>query len=113
MKAALNGTLNLSILDGWWPEGYEHGVNGWAIGEGTSSDDERDAGLLHDALEREVRPAWADRERWTRMMAASIRMAAERFSSDRMVREYFERLYQPGERAPTVPVRLTGVVPAS
>jgi starch phosphorylase len=93
MKAAMNGTLNLSVLDGWWPEGCEHGVNGWAIGDGSSSDDERDAVMMHETLEREVRPAWRDRERWQRMMAASVNMAAGRFSSDRMVREYFERLY--------------------
>ena len=93
MKAAMNGGLNLSILDGWWPEACEHGVNGWAIGDGSSSDDERDAVMIHEKIEREVRPAWQDRERWKRMMAASVRMATERFSSDRMVREYFERLY--------------------
>ena len=93
MKAAMNGGLNLSILDGWWPEACENGVNGWAIGEGSSSDDERDAAFALDTLQREVLPAWSDRERWGRMMAASVRMATERFTSDRMVNEYFERLY--------------------
>jgi starch phosphorylase len=93
MKAALNGVLNLSILDGWWPEGCEHGVNGWAIGDGTPGDDERDLTALYGTLEREVLPAWRDRERWTRMMAASVEMAETRFSSHRMVREYFETMY--------------------
>ena len=95
MKAAMNGTLNLSILDGWWPEGCEHGVTGWAIGdtrEGTGQD-ARDLRALYDTLEGEVLPAWADPSRWTRMMRASIAMGVERFSSDRMVREYFDRLY--------------------
>jgi starch phosphorylase len=95
MKAAMNGTLNLSVLDGWWPEGCEPGVTGWAIGDGTATDDPdpRDLRALYDTLEREVLPAFADPARWTGMMRASIRMAVERFSSDRMVKEYFARLY--------------------
>ena len=95
MKAAMNGTLNLSVLDGWWPEGCEHGVTGWAIGDGTPSGDpdSRDLRALYDTLEREVLPTFADPTRWLRMMRASIKMAVERFSSDRMVKEYFARLY--------------------
>jgi starch phosphorylase len=97
MKAAMNGTLNLSILDGWWPEGCEHGVTGWAIGDETvgpdSDQDVRDLKALYATLERDVVPAWADPARWARMMRASIRMGVERFSSDRMVTEYFARLY--------------------
>jgi starch phosphorylase len=97
MKAAMNGALNLSVLDGWWPEGCAHGVNGWAIGEGAEGpeQDERDLKALYDTLEGEVLPAWADPARWARMMRASIAMGVDRFSSDRMVREYFERLYAP------------------
>ncbi|HXA97466.1 MAG TPA: alpha-glucan family phosphorylase [Candidatus Dormibacteraeota bacterium] len=97
MKAAMNGTLNLSVLDGWWPEGYEPGVTGWAIGDGTTTGDPdvRDLRSLYDTLEGEVLPAFADRGRWTAMMRGSIRMAAEHFSSDRMVKEYFARLYEP------------------
>ncbi len=95
MKAAMNGVLNLSVLDGWWPEGCEHGVTGWAIGDGSEGpdQDERDLRSLYDRLEGEVLPAFAEPERWTRMMRASIGMAVERFSSDRMVTEYFSRLY--------------------
>jgi starch phosphorylase len=95
MKAAMNGTLNLSVLDGWWPEGCEPGVTGWAIGDGTIGGDPdlRDLRSLYDTLEREVLPAFADPGRWVQMMRASIRMATERFSSDRMVQEYFARLY--------------------
>jgi len=95
MKAAMNGTLNLSVLDGWWPEGCEHGVTGWAIGDGAASGDPdaRDLRALYDTLEGLVLPAFADPARWTRMMRASIRMGVERFSSDRMVKEYFARLY--------------------
>src|SRR5262249_17865973 len=95
MKAAMNGVLNLSILDGWWPEGCVHGVNGWAVGDASAGDDQRDLDALHLALQQEGLPAWADRARWIGMMRASIAMGVEKFSSDRMVREYFARLYTP------------------
>jgi starch phosphorylase len=97
MKAAMNGVLNLSVLDGWWPEGWEQGVTGWAIGAGGEGpdQDERDLSSLYDTLEGEVLPAFANPIAWTRMMRASIQMAVERFSSGRMVREYFARLYSP------------------
>jgi starch phosphorylase len=97
MKAAMNGVLNLSILDGWWPEGCEHGVNGWAIGDAGAGADAADLDALHAALDGDVLPTWADRVRWTSMMRASIAMAVEHFSSDRMVRDYFQRLYATGE----------------
>jgi len=99
MKAAMNGALNISILDGWWPEGCEHGVNGWAIGDETAGDDERDAEALYRVLETEVVPAWENHDRWVTMMQASIRMATTKFSSDRMVRDYFRIMYP----APDVP----------
>jgi starch phosphorylase len=97
MKAALNGVLNASVLDGWWPEACRHGENGWAIGgtdEGPERD-ARDAGALYDLLERDIVPAFHDRARWIGMMQASIRMAEDNFTSDRMVRQYYERLYVP------------------
>jgi len=98
MKAALNGVLHCSTLDGWWPEGCEHGVTGWAIGDGTEGDrpeehDARDHAALLGVLADEIVPAYADRGRWLGMMRASVGMAAERFSAERMVREYFDRLY--------------------
>jgi starch phosphorylase len=98
MKAALNGVLHCSTLDGWWPEGCEHGVTGWAIGDGTEGGraeehDARDHAALLRVLEGEVLPAYADRPRWRAMMRASVGMAAERFSAERMVRDYFARLY--------------------
>ncbi len=106
MKAAMNGVLNLSILDGWWPEGCEHGVTGWKIGDPEPADDAldeahavevdvRDRTRLHELLHREVLATFhGDRARWTAMMQASIAMSAWRFSSDRMVLEYFDRLYR-------------------
>jgi starch phosphorylase len=99
----MNGVLNLSILDGWWPEGCEHGVNGWAFGGAKPGDDEQDLASLHEVLEREVLPTWMDPPRWTSMMQASIAMGVRKFSAERMVLEYFEKLYQtkPAERADT------------
>jgi starch phosphorylase len=94
MKAALNGVLNLSILDGWWAEGCEHGVNGWAIGDTQPGDDARDLASLHSVLEEQVLPAWSDRGRWVAMMQASIASASPQFTTDRMTREYFEQLYK-------------------
>jgi starch phosphorylase len=93
MKAALNGVLNFSVLDGWWPEACQHGLNGWAIGEAAEPDEDRDLESLYGMLEREILPAWADRTCWSDLMQASIATVQERFSSDRMVREYFARLY--------------------
>jgi len=97
MKAAMNGVLNLSILDGWWPEGCEHGVNGWAIGDETSGNDEKDLAALYRALEGDVLPTWADRARWIGMMQASIVMGTTKFSAERMVRDYFASLYPVAE----------------
>ena len=93
MKAGLNGALNLSILDGWWPEACRHGVNGWAIGDESSGKDEADLDALHRAFEHDVLPAWADRARWIGMMRESIATIEGHFTADRMVREYFEKLY--------------------
>jgi len=101
MKAALNGVLNLSILDGWWLEGY-NGRNGWAFGGEAADCDSRDsidAAAIYDLLEREVVPLYYDRSiddvphGWVRMMKESIRSNAPTFSSRRMVKEYVGRYY--------------------
>jgi starch phosphorylase len=93
MKAVMNGVPNCSILDGWWPEGCEHGVNGWAIGQGEDDvDDERDASHLYQILENEVLPAWdAGSERWADLMRSAIATSA-RFTGARMMSEY-KRFY--------------------
>jgi starch phosphorylase len=102
MKAAMNGVPNVSILDGWWPEGCEHGVTGWQIGDGTevhveggcAASDRRDAEALYRVLADEVLPRFeGDRSAWLDTMSASIAMASWRFSSDRMVDDYYRRLY--------------------
>jgi starch phosphorylase len=105
MKAAMNGVPNVSILDGWWPEGCEHGVTGWKIGDPDASDDpfdekdehradKRDRELLYHVIEHDVLAAYAERARWLEIMRASIRMSQWRFSSDRMVQDYVERVYR-------------------
>jgi starch phosphorylase len=95
MKAAVNGVLNLSVLDGWWPEGYTPEV-GWAI-EGV--DDETDREQLYRLLEDQVVPTWHKREDWLRMMKASIAALAPKFSMQRAVIEYVERYYLPANAA--------------
>ena len=89
MKAAMNGVPNCSILDGWWPEGCEHGVNGWAIGEADDErDDVRDASNVLDVIENEVLPAWEEGdEKWCEIMRASIATSA-RFTGARMISDY-------------------------
>ncbi len=89
MKAAMNGVPNCSILDGWWPEGCEHGVNGWAIGEADDErDDVRDAKNVLDVIANEVLPAWNEGdEKWCEIMRASIATSA-RFTGARMISDY-------------------------
>ncbi len=94
MKAAVNGVLNLSVLDGWWAEAYDPAY-GWAM-EGAS--DEADAEQLYSLLEREVVPRFEARDDWARMMKSSIAELAPRFSMARTVIEYAERYYVPAAR---------------
>jgi starch phosphorylase len=99
MKAAVNGTLHCSTLDGWWPEGYS-GKNGWVIG-GERSDDARDAAALYDLLEHEIVPLYYTFDEykrpagWIAKMRESIRSVAPRFGSRRMMKEYLEKFYLP------------------
>jgi starch phosphorylase len=103
MKAALNGGLHLSILDGWWVEGYR-GDNGWAIGNGNASNDpeiqdQLDVTSLYDLLEHEVSAAYYTRDKdgvptqWCALMKNSISGLCRDFSSDRMLEEYAQRSY--------------------
>ncbi len=105
MKAAMNGVPNVSILDGWWHEGCEHGVTGWTIGDPDPADtpfdekdearaDKRDRELLYQVIERDVLPTYGNRAAWIAVMRASIAMSQWRFSSDRMIEEYIARVYR-------------------
>ncbi len=97
MKAAANGALNLSVLDGWWGEGFD-GDNGWGFGEHYHGD-EPDAARLYDILEHEVVPLFYDRDEygvpngWVERMKTAIATLAAPFSAQRMVAEYLERFY--------------------
>ncbi len=108
-KAAMNGVLNLSIADGWWPEGAT-GDNGWTIPAARAEAEEierdlEDALAIYRALEEEVVPAYYERDedgvprRWVAMMKRSIATVGPRFSSDRMVRDYVEQAYEPLSRS--------------
>src|SRR5687767_9812077 len=103
MKAALNGALNFSVLDGWWREAY-NGVNGWSIGEdrelpSQSIQDEQDAKSLYTTLEKEIIPLFYERDhkeiphQWITRMKDSLKTNIPQFSTRRMVKEYVEKLY--------------------
>jgi starch phosphorylase len=108
MKAALNGALNLSILDGWWDEWYD-GDNGWAIpsADGVADEHARDdieANALYDLIENDVAPRFYDTSssggsglpiRWIEMVRHTLKSLGPKVLSTRMVREYVERLYAP------------------
>jgi starch phosphorylase len=102
-KVAMNGGLNMSILDGWWPEGYD-GTNGFAIGDmgeaGESGEvDASDVESLYRVLEEQVVPLYYERgpegipHRWVSMMKRSIATLAPAFNSNRMVEEYAREIY--------------------
>jgi glycogen phosphorylase len=105
MKAALNGIPSLSILDGWWDEGF-NGRNGWAIGDRTPEGDEAaqdgdDAESLYRLLEEEIVPRYFDLDAdgvpraWVATMREAVASSLWQFSTARMLREYVERLYLP------------------
>jgi starch phosphorylase len=95
MKAALNGVLNLSVLDGWWIEAWVEGGTGWAIGrDGDGARDGDHARDLYDTLEATVLPLYyGDRGRWIWMMKEAISKIGPRFNSQRMMRRYASEAY--------------------
>jgi len=108
MKAALNGVLNVSVLDGWWCEGYAPG-RGWPIGDGSEYQDPAyqdsvESQALYNVLENEVVPCFYERkggeppERWLKMMKESMKIALKDYSGFRMVDEYDRRFYRPAGR---------------
>lgn len=111
MKAALNGALNFSVLDGWWPEAW-NGKNGWRIGteqayDSDEAQDVADSRSLFDTLENEIIPLYYDVDedgvphRWLQWVKESIYTCAPEFSTQRMVSQYFDEMYLGlGEAAP-------------
>jgi starch phosphorylase len=108
MKAGMNGALNLSVLDGWWDQGYA-GDNGWAIKPSSQLIDQdarnrEEAQTLYEILQDQVIPAYYDRgamgfsPHWIRMAKRSISTILPRFSAARMVNEYLIKFYVPAAR---------------
>ncbi|MFF8944850.1 glycosyltransferase family 1 protein [Streptomyces sp. NPDC014864] len=110
MKAALNGCLNLSVLDGWWDEWFQPDF-GWAIptadGAGTDPDhrDDVEAAALYELLEQRVAPRFYERgrgglpDRWIEMVRRTLTLLGPKVLAGRMVREYVDRLYSPAAHA--------------
>jgi glucan phosphorylase len=105
MKAAVNGVLNCSVLDGWWPEAMD-GTNGWAIGpqelESESADEDAlDSLALYRVLEEEILPLYYERDEagvpvgWAERMKRSIVSIGRQFCASRMVRQYVDVAYAP------------------
>ncbi len=105
MKAAINGVLNLSVLDGWWPEGY-NGKNGWAITAGefyghAEMQEIAEANQIYDLLEEEITEMFYDRDefgiprRWVKMIKESISAVCREFNMNRMLMGYVDKLYVP------------------
>ena len=108
-KAGMNGVLNVSILDGWWYEGY-NGNNGWAIGDPPEDlevhhDDTADADAIYRLLEQQIVPLYYERDQnglphgWIQMAKESIRSVVPRYSASRMLKEYASRMYVPASVA--------------
>jgi glycogen phosphorylase len=94
MKAALNGVPSLSVLDGWWIEGCEEGVTGWAIGEDGEREAPHPAEALYDKLERVVLPTFGqDHGAWAAIMKSAIARNGSYFNSHRMLRRYVSEAY--------------------
>ncbi|MDO8567176.1 MAG: alpha-glucan family phosphorylase, partial [Dehalococcoidales bacterium] len=109
MKAALNGTLNFSVLDGWWYEGY-NGENGWMLGDDIGApipeeEDKADVASFYQVLEEKIVPLYYARDRngvshgWAQMMKNSMRSIIPAFCAQRMVKEYTEKCYRPAAQS--------------
>jgi starch phosphorylase len=105
MKAAMNGVLNCSILDGWWDEAYENDL-GWAIGRGEAyanvdTQDQIESQSLYDLFEKQIVPMFYSRDasgiptQWVERMKRCISQLAPRFNTNRMVQDYLQKLYVP------------------
>ncbi|MEJ6951214.1 alpha-glucan family phosphorylase [Natronospora cellulosivora (SeqCode)] len=107
IKAAMNGVLNFSTLDGWWPEAYQEGKNGWQLGNGKEAadfegkekekvkkQDLNDLKSLYNILLEEIVPSYyQSREKWLEMMQNSIESTYDKFSAQRMLKDYYKKMY--------------------
>jgi starch phosphorylase len=93
IKAAMNGTPSLSVLDGWWIEGCAEGVTGWAIPD--FDDEAAEADALYTKLERQIAPLYANKAAWAEMQRHCIAMNGTFFNTQRMMRQYVENAYFP------------------
>ncbi|EQD34616.1 alpha-glucan phosphorylase, partial [mine drainage metagenome] len=107
MKAAVNGAINLSVLDGWWCEAY-NGENGWAVGSGEEFpnddyQDEMESRAIFDLLEKSIIPLYYDRgldglpRAWLHRMKASMKTICPVYNTNRMVQQYAEMAYLPAD----------------
>ncbi len=105
MKASMNGVLNLSVPDGWWPEGY-NGTNGWVISDESISwtpeqEDARDSAAIYDLLEDQIVPLYYERDRngtphqWLARVRSAMESISPQFSARRMVKDYVTSMYMP------------------
>ncbi len=109
MKAGMNGVLNISIPDGWVPEGIIHGKNGWLFGRGDEASTEHDRSELFKLFEETVLPIYFDRSdptkpfsaKWVQLMKESIQSITRQFNTNRMMCEYIEKMYLPALRSQT------------
>jgi len=114
MKAAMNGVLNVSIPDGWCPEGVQSGKNGWLFGQGDEDSAEADRNELYNLFENEILPTYFEfpsqlnySPKWVAMMKAAICDMSRSFNMDRMLIGYIEKMYLPAVLSRTKETLLT------
>ncbi len=98
IKAAINGVLNLSTLDGWWWEACNHGENGWQYGNGEifedrNKQDEHDSLELYRVIEQEVIPDYKNREKWIEMMQSAVKTVENNYTAKKMLEKYFVKVW--------------------
>jgi starch phosphorylase len=102
MKAALNGVPSLSVLDGWWIEGWNEGVTGWAISD--HDDDIHEANSLYERLEQVILPLYYGKhDAWRRIMRSTIAVNGPYFNTQRMLKQYVSKAYFPERRLVSTP----------
>jgi starch phosphorylase len=95
MKAAMNGVPSLSVLDGWWIEGWVEGMTGWAIGDENPDEERAEIASLYDKLEYAIMPMfYRQPSQYAAVMRSCIAINGEFFSAQRMMSQYFRNVYQ-------------------